>query len=567
MTTLARQAVLGVWDGHDAGVAVIADGALAFALSEERPSRVKRQAGFPRQALAAALAWMDERGIAPRHLAVAGGYGRLPLRLADPLYRRAPTSRDPLGTANRGLRAYENTVSGLPGLRRVERALGLGLLAARLSALGLRAPTTHVVDHHEAHAAAARFGRHDGDASILTWDAYGEGRSGTWRSAAPAGRAPGVSVGGRAALAELYGAVTVALGFEEGEEGKVMGLAAQGAPERARRRVLDLFERRGGWPTLRRALSRARIERLCAGLPRQDVAAGLQAAVEELAVDGVQARLDAAPSSRLLLGGGLFANILVNLRLAETPGVGGVYVFPHMGDGGLAAGAAHHVWRRLTSADAAPEPAMALGLAFAPEACLRAARAAGLACEAGVDVGVRAARRIAAGQVVALFQGRDEFGPRALGRRSVLFSAARPELAARVNQALGRDPIMPFGPMVAAEDAADLWLPPGDDPDLSTMTMAVRARPRFAARCPVAVHVDGTSRPQLVRASDEPMLHDLLARVKTLSGQPAVINTSFNLHGEPIVHRPEDALATFARAGFEALYLEDVEVRRADVVD
>jgi len=562
----AGDAILGLWDGHDAGVAVVVDGVLAFALSEERPTRRKRCSGFPLRALEAARDWASRAGVRLSEVAVAGAFGRAPLRVAERWYAAGDPHRDPLSLAGGVVRTWENLVPVLPGVREVERAVGRRALRARLHvALGEALPLA-LVAHHTAHAHAARLaGPVDDGTRVLTWDAYGEGLAATWRGPAPDAPVTG-ALRPSAGVARLYGAVTVLLGFREGDEGKVMGLAARGRPEVARDRFLALFAVDDhGAPQLVAPLSRSRLQACLAGVGRDDVAAGLQAATEVLVtrwLGGLLAR--EGGEVRLALAGGLFANIRLNQALAGLPGVAGLAVFPHMGDGGLPAGAAAARWWARTGTPVRPAPSMHLGVAFDRARVEDAVQASGLPWRRLPDPAAAVAHRLAAGQVVARFTGRDEFGPRALGNRSILFDAARPALGAAVNQALRRDDFMPFAPAVPAELAPRLWVDPGDT-DLTTMTVSVDALPALREACPGAVHLDGTCRPQRVSAAADPGFHGVLDAVHRLSGRPAVINTSFNLHGEPIVHTPEDALATFRAAGFEALVLDDLEVRRPDV--
>ena len=559
-------AVLGLWDGHDAGVAVVADGELAFALSEERPSRRKRASGFPHRALDAALAWAEGARVRLADVAVAGAFGRAPLRVAERWYAGTDPHRDPLSAPSRLVRGWESALPRLPGLREAERSLGAAVLRARLvRALG-RAPRLTFVPHHEAHAHAARLAAsHHDDTRLLTWDAYGEGLAVTWRPSRP-GTPTLAALPVSAGVALLYGAVTVLLGFREGDEGKVMGLAARGDPGATAPRLLALFEpATDGTPRLRAPLTRRRLSACLRGASRDDVAAGLQQVTEQLVTRWVASRLVGEPHPvRLALAGGLFANIRLNQALAGLPGVAGVQVFPHMGDGGLAAGAAAARWLHRSGAPVRAARTMLLGCAFDAARIEAAVRASGLPWRRVDDVAEAAAKRLARGEVVARYAGRDEHGPRALGNRSILFSAAHPGLGDRVNQALGRDGFMPFAPAVPVEAAPGLWRPLGDT-DLGTMTVSVDAAPAFRAACPGAVHLDGTCRPQVVTPDANPGFHSWLAAARRLTGWPAVINTSFNLHGEPIVHTPEDALATFRAARLDALYLDDLEVRRPDV--
>jgi carbamoyltransferase len=554
--------VLGIWDGHGAGVAIVARGALRFALSEERPSRRKRHSGFPHRSLALATAWAQAQGIALEHLALAGARGRSPLRLLEPLYAGSSPHREPLGSTSLAAMAWENRVPGMPLLGRLEPLPARALLLRRLGAAWGPRPRLHSVDHHDAHAYGALLGPGRERALVLTADAYGEGLAATLRRGSEPERTL-AHVHPDLGLALLYGAVTVALGFAEGDEGKVMGLAATGSPQPGLDRFLALFAP-GLVPRLRRPLTRRGVARLVRGLAREDAAAALQACVEQRAVAWVRSLLATHPAPRLHLAGGLFANVRLNQLLAEIPGLEGLFVFPAMGDEGLAAGAAHAVWHRLHGEQAQPIEHASLGVERSPDAMLAAIRASGLPHRA-VDPVDAAVARLEAGDVICRYAGRDEYGPRALGDSSILFRADRPALAARVNRALGRDPIMAFAPIIPAEAAPGAIRTPLPPCDLAWMTITTTATTALAERCPVAVHVDGTARPQLVAAGRDPQLHALLSAWVERSGQPALINTSFNLHGEPIVHSPADALRSFEASGLDALLMGGWEVRGRSV--
>ena len=540
-------------------MALIADGQLCFALSEERPARRKRATGFPHLALRACLAWAGERGIRPAHLALAGRWGRSPQRLAEPLYRGSDPHREPLGPGSLAAMAWEGRVARLPLLRLAEEAAGGGVVRARVARSAGRHLRLHAIDHHEAHAFSALFGPRDPRSLIVTCDAYGDGHSATVRRSVR----PLVPLETRPApgpLALLYGAVTVALGFREGDEGKLTGLAGRGDPDRLRRRFGDLFRPDASAPTLRRPLRRGRVEALVAGAPREDVAAALQAVTEEAVVRWLEPWLaGAADGVPLRLAGGLFANVALNRTLAAHPGVAGLYVFPHMGDGGVAAGAAHALWYRLTGRPCQPLGGPALGPEPDRAGAGEAARAAGLVVRRVGDPAAAAADHLRRGRVVCRFAGRDELGPRALGNRSILFPARDPALGERVNRALGRDGFMPFGPAVPAGAAAAALASPMAGVDLAHMTVAPVASDRFRRECPGAVHVDGTTRLQLVDPARAPDLHALLEAHRHAGGERALINTSFNLHGEPIVHRVEDAIRGFLASGLDVLYLGDLE--------
>jgi carbamoyltransferase len=563
--------VLGLWDGHDAGVALVAGGELCFALSEERPSRRKRFSGFPRRSLRAALDWAAARGIAVTDVALAGRHGRAPLRLLESWYRRTDPARDPLSPASALVRTWENAMPALPVLREAESrlaALAVRLRAGLPPAPGGAGPRWHLVDHHDAHAFGALLGDPGGEgpAAVVTWDAYGEGRSGSLRSSDNPWNTL-QSLPPSAGIAALYGAVTVLQGFGEGDEGKVMGLAACGRPEPARSRFLALFADRDGVPVLRAPLARRGLVRLLEGLSREDAAAGLQAAVEELALRWIDGARRAIPGARrLLLAGGLFGNVLLNRAVASLPGVDACFVFPHMGDGGLPAGAAHAAWHALHGAPARPLRHMLLGPDPDPSSFAGAAATAGLPARRVADPAAEAARHLVAGRVVCRYDGRDEFGPRALGNRSILFPASDPSLPARVNAALRRDGFMPFAPAVHPAEAATAFPGAPSAADLRFMTCCADASAAFRQAFPGGVHVDGTARPQVADPVSAPGLHAVLAACRS-AGVAAVVNTSFNLHGEPIVHSPADAVRTFVASGLDVLVLGDLVAEVGHALD
>jgi carbamoyltransferase len=293
-------------------------------------------------------------------------------------------------------------------------------------------------------------------------------------------------------------------------------------------------------------------------LPREDVAAWVQRGAEGILLDVVRRFLASTGARRVALAGGVFANVLVNGKVAALPGVERVHVFPHMGDGGLAAGAALHASGR------APEP---LGSAcLGPEPTEgdyeRAAWASGLPVERPAEPDAVLVDALARGLPVARCVGAMEFGPRALGHRSILAPAHDPATGDALNRALARDDFMPFAPALRVEDAPEAF--DGFEAAASAarhMTVALPAREGFRRLCPGAVHVDGTARPQAVSRDEDPELHRLLAAHAERTGRPAVVNTSFNRHEEPIVNTPTDAVRAFREAGLPLLRLGPFVVR------
>lgn len=516
--------ILGVCDGHDSGAALVLEGELIFAVSEERLTGRKHQAGFPERAVAACLAWAG----GPRAIdgiAVAEVAGRLPTRLLDTTYRSA-TGHGALGLRSRALAAWSRRAARRgPGM---EAALSAAVLDLRLRRFGLRGSPV-LVDHHRCHARTAMAGIDDG--LVATLDAFGDGLSATI-SRAHDGRLEVLEeLPAPDSPALLFAQVTQLLGFGEGDEGKVVARAAHGDPARLRGELRTLLQLRDGRFVLRAPLPRLR--RLVSTAPPEDVAAALQERVEEV----VCAWLDRARSryrgEQLGLAGGLFANVAVNRAVARV--WERTFVFPAMGDAGLCAGAA---WELAARQGHRIQPMVDARLGPKPGAL-----PAGAAVVSGVDA---AAEALLAGEPLARCSGRLEFGPRALGNRSLLLRPDRPELAQELNRRLDRDPMMPFGPLMTDEAAGDLL--EGADRLVGMtpfMTVAAVARPELRQLAPASVHRDGTARAQVLSEWQDPELYALLRRVP---GQ-VCINTSLNRHGDPIAASASDAVSAARTAG------------------
>jgi len=549
--------VLGISDGHDAGACLVDDGRLLAAVSEERFTRCKRQAGFPRESIRWCLTATGVRPADVRRVAVAERNGRGLHRLFDPWYRRTDPNRPMNRLANRWSMTLQNTVTAWPTLAWTDRELARRILRRRLSYLDLHAPVT-LVDHHRAHAVSAAVGSAFPEALVVTMDAFGDGASGTvgeWRDGewTLRHRTPFPH-----SASLLYGLTTAFLGFREGEEGQVAGLAAGGKSEAtvaAFRRCLTLVDRD---LRLLRLPTPADLNRWLPGQDLRDIAAGLQQCVQDVVVRFIVPWAERLGARRLCLAGGLFANVRLNQEIAESYAWDDVFVFPHMGDGGLCVGAA---WEQSDRRYAQP-----LDPFLGPEAGLLSADNSGDDDLERLPLDrarlTRLADILAAGGVVGCAAGRLEFGPRALGNRSLLFSARTPEPAARLGDALKRPRSMPYAPVIRDEDlsrftAAPRWR--GYD----YMTITATALPDIAALHPVAVHVDGSMRLQTATRSARPWLHELLTAYAAHCDPPLLINTSFNRHSEPIIREATRARELFRQIPLDALVTDSgVLVRR-----
>jgi carbamoyltransferase len=299
-------------------------------------------------------------------------------------------------------------------------------------------------------------------------------------------------------------------------------------------------------------------EALVARHRREDVARWAQDVLESTVVEIARHWLRRSKLRHLVLAGGVFANVSLNRRLQSLDDVDELFVCPNMGDGGLSLGAiaaggglraqrvAHVFW----------------GEDFTPEDIDAAVARSGAPVERVENLDRRIAELIAGGSLVAVFRGRMEWGPRALGNRSILASAGDRAVASRLNTLLRRDDFMPFAPALLAEDSEQLIR--GLDRAAHAaelMTTCFEATPRMHREQPAVVHVDGTTRAQVVRAETNAGLHAVLLPLKEITGAGIALNTSFNVHEDPIVRTPDEAISTFRRAQLDYLVLGDLLVR------
>ena len=422
---------------------------------------------------------------------------------------------------------------------------------------GFRPSTVlHFSNHHEAHAVPTLFYSPWDEALLVTADGGGDTVNYSHRSFRDG--AIKTIYGGEEclfvdqpvdSLGRAYSAATLALGFRMNRhEGKLTGLAALGEPTRAAEigsyfsldengRVYSKFSGFSHMKSLMR--------RLAETTRREDLAASIQKVLEDTMLASVRTLLAHYPSKHLGLAGGVFANVRLNRLLAESLELDEVFIFPAMGDEGLPVGSALiyllerdglKSWldrrRPLGPVFLGRDYTDAIDPAFAAMANVRRVEAAPVA---------EAARRLVDGDIGAIYTGRMEYGPRALGARSILANPSRRETHDLLNQRLARTEFMPFAPVIAAERAADVFDISGVNARACEyMTIACDVQPQWRDRIPAVVHVDGSARPQIIRREDNSLYYDVVRAFEAASGLPVLVNTSFNVHEEPIVNSPAE---------------------------
>ena len=569
-------AILGLNAYHgDAAAALVVDGRLVAAAEEERFNRVKHCAGFPEQAARWCLA---DAGLAPSdldHVAVS----RDPRANLWPKVVRSMRH----GMSPRYVRARIANAAQIRDTQGdVERALASEVRAR-----------VHNVEHHQAHVASAFFVSPFEEAAVLSADGFGDFAS----TMLAVGRGNRFDVLDRVlfphSLGIFYTAVSQWLGFPKyGDEGKVMGLAPYGdpAPHAARMRELvrtdgELFELgleyfthpgegvqmtwAEGTPTIGRLFSERFVRAF--GSPRaeaeltpehENVAAALQATLEETYLLLVRRLAERTGMRSVCLAGGVALNAVANGRIREETAFDDVYVQPAAGDSGTAVGAAFWVWNQqlgrergfvMEHAHTGPE--------YSDEECAAALRTGGFEPERLDDDRLfpEVAQRIESGDVVGWFQGRMEFGPRALGNRSIVVDPRSAEMKDVLNARIKhREPFRPFAPSILAEATGE-WFE--QDYPSPFMVLVYKTRPEKRRLIPAVNHVDDTGRLQTVEERFNPRYYRLIREFERLTGVPIVLNTSFN-ENEPIVMTPAEAVETFAKTRMDLLVLGNLLVRR-----
>lgn len=560
--------ILGIWDGHDAGAALVIDGRVAAAVNEERLSRRKLDIVFPARSLRACLdlgriAAADVDTVAASTTDVAKAMGRVFPSTKEAYYQLRRRKVSPgFGAHLRARAKYRITEWGPnPISRRVSRWSLERLLAGH----GLGRASLQLFDHHECHAAAAASTSGFDTCVVVTIDGLGDGRAATvshYRdgrleriSSTPARHSPGV----------FFEHVTHLLNMRELEdEGKVMALADYASPVADDENPMFALLGSSGtqFVTARPGHAlRKPLRDILWKYPNEQFAYMAQRALEAACVGVVTQALRQTGERRVALAGGVASNIKVNRRIRALDGVDEVFVFPHMGDGGLALGAA-----LLASPDIPPSGVSMDGLALGPEysdaEIEDALKTAGLLYVRCLDIAATLSVHLAAGDVAMWFQGRMEYGPRALGQRSVLARADRPDLRDRLNLVLKRRVwYQPFCPSLLESDARRL-LSDFSGRANRHMTMAYQVAAEHRGSLSGVTNVDGSCRPQMV-ADDAPgPFAALLREMRTRVGVGALLNTSFNLHGLPLVCTPRDAVQVFVESGADWLAIGPFLLRK-----
>jgi len=557
--------VLSVHDGHDSGVCLLRDGKVLCCSSEERRRNVKNYAGVPEHSIAAVFEFTQ---VDPKDVDLIALSGRIrttaPTREHKPIY---------------------SVLTVLYSLARTEAATAAGQwllsklrkrreLMAFLEGFGLGDTPVRAYDHHLTHAACAYYHRPwDDDATVLTLDGAGDGLCATVGT----GSGDQIEVICRtpkfhSPAAWMYSAITAHLGLKPYEhEYKIMGMAPYGRAEHVEPILAGMFSVdglrfRNHTGRIGQNLQKLLARRLY-GQRFDNIAAGCQLVFERMMLEWVANAVAATGKRKVVGAGGAFLNVKANKLIRQMDQVDAFYAYPASDDGGTPIGAAVLGYLDLCKLKGV-EPKldlpqdMYLGVDFNERQMLAAIQTAGMPYERMTDTPGQIAQALASGQIIGRFEGREEVGPRALGNRSIMADPRDLKVIRKLNFAIKqRDFWMPFAASVLEEDAPKYIRDLSDWP--YWMIEAFDTLPGAEEALIAGMHpMDMTVRPQIVNGLNEPYGR-IIRRFRDLTGVGGILNTSFNLHGYPIVGSPQIALDTLKRSDLDAVALGPFLVRKA----
>jgi carbamoyltransferase len=560
--------VLGISDGMTGGAALMEDGQIRYAIHEERLIRAKMATGFPQAAINHVL---EATGLKPSEI------DAIAIATLNEVFREEPLAYDgwlreeqaPLKELMLGVSSSVNQIFGgnellknaYYGLKSITGKPRRQLIVERLRTDWDFTCPIEFIEHHFAHSCCAYFTSGLQEATVITLDGAGDNTSSRVYSVKNGRFRKLHNIDSFNSIGNYYAYITHLCGFKaQKHEGKIAGLAAHGQPLYA-----DLLKEFIAYDTTTivnrgQVFYWSAVKALQKSLPnnfrKTDLAASMQHVLEEVGSSYISHWVDRSGCSDLTLAGGVFANVKFNQVIHELENVNSIFIHPGMGDEGLGVGAALGY---MATHGSMPEPPVRLtdvyfGPSYNNTEIERAIVQAGIEGEYCDRIERRVAELLAEGYVVARFNGPMEYGPRALGNRTILYQTTDPSVNTWLNQRLNRTEFMPFAPVTLAEYAEQCYKNlDGARYPAQFMTITFNCTDWMQQNCPAVVHIDGTARPQLLDESTNPSYYKILQEYYNLTGLPCLINTSFNMHEEPIVCTPDDAVRGFLKGNLDYL--------------
>lgn len=568
--------VIGIHDGKDAGVCLLSDGRPVYAANEERFSRKKLHFGFPYLALHDLF---ETTGIGPAEInRISVGFESMIETIDYPIYNdiKDTTIIQTLfaGTA-RLLGPITATRPFVQASRQVLNILSKNKqgLQKSIKEYGITTPVEYV-NHHRSHAASAYYTSGFNEALVITADGGGDGLAGSIYTGRD-GKLSVVSEWPRIhSPGNFWFLITLICGFNPIKHGgKITGLAAHTICEETYKILSEFY---GHDPHRLCFINKKHLlfcdayqalNRALKDFTMEQIAYGAQRVLEDTIVGVIRAATQRTNLRRLALSGGTFSNVRLNQKILELKEIEEIFIHPHMGDGGVAVGSALDVTARQNGLTPYNIYNTYWGNTFSDSVIRKSlqehpVRIQKLRCpaEAIADCLVQK-------QVVGLFNGRMEYGPRALGGRSILAEPTDPTMINWLNKRLDRTEFMPFAPIILEEDAPKYFVNFVSEQITARFMTACFNVSNFGKKmAPGIVHKDCTARPQIVNPIHNPYVYKAIVQYKKKTGLPMSINTSFNKHEEPIVCHPKDAIQELLRGGVDVLFIENYKVEKSQTV-
>ena len=439
-----------------------------------------------------------------------------------------------------------------------------------INVLKKKFPNLKVYDHHTSHAASAAFNTNFKSCYCLTIDGWGDNSSAkifrfSNGKIIELYRTPTID-----SLGYFYGSITKLLGFKPHQhEGKILGLAAYGNPKKPIRDMSKLisfskknmrFNAHYEKGLYQANFKNRNLKFLKKKYLKKDIAACAQYILEKVVLDCVRSITD--KKINLVLAGGTFANVKLNQKIKDLKNVKNIFIYPNMGDGGLCVGAAMLCYYEKTKKLPKITNNYYLGPEFKNLEILSEIKKFKLQYSLPKNIEKIIAEKLSNGNVVAHFNGKMEFGPRALGNRSILCSAEDSGINNDLNKRLGRTEFMPFAPIILRNYAKKYFEINNRLEDYKFMTITCLCKKIMSRNSPAVIHVDNTARPQIIDKKINLRIYKILNEYKKITNIPVLINTSFNMHEEPIVCSPNDAIRAFIDGNLDYLVINDFLIRK-----
>ena len=559
--------ILGINYLSESSVALIENGEVKYAISEERLNRVKNWWGNPYRAIKHVL---KETNNSIRDIDIFSTHGITSLNKSLSNHKIVDKKIKEVQSSNLCSKIKKSQINFL-NERCLHEKKALKRNANNISSLKEKFKKIEVHDHHEAHAASAYFYSGWKKCGVLTLDGWGDNFSSKLYFANN-GKLNLISkTSSLDSLGYFYGSITKLLGFKpHRHEGKVLGLAAFGNYKKAYSfiskmisydKVNKCFKGNFEKGLYLSKFDNPNIQFLKKRYKREDIAAATQKRIEEVILEFINDNIK--KKTKLALAGGVFSNVKINQKISELKNIKDIFIYPNMGDGGLAVGCAILSYNKVKRFIPRNAPTMYLGPKYSSDDILFELKKNNLKYKKIKNPEKYLAKKLDQGLVVACFQGRMEFGPRSLGNRSILASACDKSVNDWLNKKLKRTEFMPFAPITIKKFANKMYKKLNNkNKAVKYMTITTECTNIAAKISPAAVHVDKTARPQIIKKDDNKRIYKILNEYFKISKIPSLINTSFNVHEEPIVCSPNDAIRAYKTSKIDYLFVGDYIVER-----